>query len=182
MATVPLPPYDLSRNPLPIGNPVPIVPTVPTVPTVTKPCYDASYYYWEPCRKIGSKRGTMTSPFLTALFRTVHATFAAHGSPGPVPLTRLRPRQGSASVHLAHLPWLSPGPCLPSPCAWLSQVPWWGVAPTSTMQAPSPSSSRKEGDPVVRHDETTVTRRQSTHPLCRPHWSVPTARKVEHVN
>ena len=52
----------------------------------------------------------MTSPFLTALFRTVHATFAAHGSPGPVPLTWLRPRQGSASVHLAHLPWLSAFP------------------------------------------------------------------------
>src|SRR6266581_59290 len=33
MATVPPPPYYLSRNPLPIGNPVPMVPTVPQLLT-----------------------------------------------------------------------------------------------------------------------------------------------------
>ena len=49
------------------------------------------------------------------------------------------------------------------------------------MVALSPSSLRKEGDPMMRHDETIATRRQSIHPLCRPHWPVPTARKGESV-
>jgi hypothetical protein len=34
---------------------------------------------------------------------------------------------------------------------------------------------------MMRHDETIATRRQSIHPLCRLHWPVPTARKVESV-
>ena len=34
---------------------------------------------------------------------------------------------------------------------------------------------------MVPHDETTASRRQSTHPHSLPHWSVPTARKDESV-
>ena len=73
------------------------------------------------------------------------------------------------------------GSCHPWPCGRPSRPPWWGVIPTTTMVALSPSSLRKEGDPMVRHDETKASRRQSTHPLCRPHWPVPTARKVGRV-
>jgi hypothetical protein len=72
--------------------------------------------------------------------------------------------------------------CHPLPCGRPSRPPWWGVTPTTTMVALSPSSLRKEGDPVVRHDETTVTGRQSTHPQSPPHWSVPSARKVGNVS
>jgi hypothetical protein len=72
--------------------------------------------------------------------------------------------------------------CHPWPCGRPSRPPRWGMTPTTTTVALSPSSfSRKEGDPMMRHDETTATRRPSTHPLRRLHWPVPTARKVASV-
>lgn len=49
--------------------------------------------------------------------------------------------------------------CLPLPCMPLSGTPWWGATPTTHMEAPSPSSSRKAGDPVVRLCST------SEHPV-----------------
>jgi len=44
--------------------------------------------------------------------------------------------------------------CLPSPCGWLSQPPWVGVTPPTTMEAPSPYASRHLGDPVVQSQMT----------------------------
>lgn len=57
-------------------------------------------------------------------------------------------------------------PCRPSPCPELSSGPWQVVTPAATTATPSPSGASLMGDPMFRHDETSLApRRCLTHHL-----------------
>jgi hypothetical protein len=56
--------------------------------------------------------------------------------------TSTRERNKRGLMHCAAsqpLPIPACAPCLPLPCMPLSGTPWWGVTPTTHMEAPSPS-------------------------------------------
>jgi hypothetical protein len=97
------------------------------------------------------------STFLSARLRTVRDRFR---------VTRLS-GGGSVSVQQQHIPCASPCMAVHLDCfadvAWLSHAPRWGITPTTTISPPSPSSSRKEGDPAFRHAST--SEHDVGHPL-----------------
>ncbi len=114
-----------------------------------------------PWGRVGGWRVALAGTFPTSPLRTVRDRFRVTRLSGGIHAP-VQPLHISCASPLA---W--PSTWTASPCAWLSHAPRWGMTPTTTISPPSPSSSRKEGDPAFRHDAT------SEHAVGHPLISLP---------